>query len=100
MMTQHGIMQDILQPCASPTDFPSQASLRPTHLFTPMLAVPQLEIVDESMLFQVLPNVVDPGLGELGLASHIVLLQRSQNPQPLNSKVLKHLQAGGKRQLV
>ena len=71
-----------------------------TYLFTPMLAVPQLEIVDESMLFQVLPNVVDPGLGELGLASHIVLLQRSQNPQPLNSKVLKHLQANGKSRLV
>ena len=65
-----------------------------------MLAVPQLEIVDESMLFQVLPNVVDPGLGELGLASHIVLLQRSQYPQSLNSKVLKHLQTNGKSRLV
>ena len=71
-----------------------------TYLFTPMLAVPQLEIVDESMLFQVLPNVVDPGLGELGLASHIVLLQRSQYPQSLNSKVLKHLQTNGKSRLV
>ena len=65
-----------------------------------MLAVPQLEIGDESMLFQVLPNVVDPGLGELGLASHIVLLQRSQYPQSLNSKVLKHLQTNGKSRLV
>ena len=50
-----------------------------TYLFTPMLTVPQLEIVDESMLLQVLPDIVDPGLGELGLASHVVLLQRSQN---------------------
>ena len=65
-----------------------------------MLAVPQLEIVDESMLLQVLPDVVDPGLGELGLASHIVLLQRSQYPQSLNSKVLKHLQTNGKSRLV
>ena len=71
-----------------------------TYLFTPMLAVPQLEIVDESMLLQVLPDVVDPGPGELGLASHIVLLQRSQYPQSLNSKVLKHLQTNGKRRLV
>ena len=71
-----------------------------TYLFTPMLTIPQLEIVDESMLLQVLPDVVDPGLGKLGLAAHVMLLQRSQNPQPLNSKVLKHLQADGKRRLV
>ena len=48
-----------------------------TYLFTAMLTVPQLEIVDESMLLQVLPDIVDPGLGELGLAAHVVLLQRS-----------------------
>ena len=78
---------------------PTQLSVS-TYLFTPMLTVPQLEIVDESMLFQVLPNVVDPGLGELGLASHVVLLQRSQNPQSLNSKVLKHLQTNDKSRLV
>ena len=71
-----------------------------TYLFTPMLTVPQLEIVDESMLLQVLPDIVDPGLGELGLAAHVVLLQRSQNPQSLNSKVLKHLQTNGKSRLV
>ena len=55
---------------------PTQLSVS-TYLFTPMLTVPQLEIVDESMLLQVLPDVVDPGLGELGLAAHVVLLQRS-----------------------
>ena len=96
MMTLHG-EKNIRS--SSTIGVPTPLSVS-THLFTPMLTVPQLEIVDESMLFQVLPNVVDPGLGELGLAAHVVLLQRSQDPQPLNSKVLKHLQANGKSRLV
>ena len=58
-----------------------------------MLTFTKLEVVDKSVLLEVSPDVADPVLRELRLASHVVLLQCPQHPQPLHCEVLKHLQA-------